>query len=96
MTKAGLYVSEIVPLSDTVAVAFREPSIYTRIELSSLDQEFREKYRAILEFVPYIDSLYFINQAEGTLTPVGYKLFADNSIRTTKSKITQTKKNKSI
>ena len=89
MTKAGLYVSEIVPLSDTVAVAFREPSIYTRIELSSLEQEFREKYRAILEFVPYIDSLYFINQAEGTLTPVGYKLFADNSIRTTKSKIQQ-------
>ena len=88
-TKSGLYVSEVVPLSETVAVAFREPSIYTRIELSSLDQEFREKYQAILEFIPYIDSLYLINQAEGTLTPVGYKLFADNNIRTTKSKIQQ-------
>lgn len=89
VTKAGLYISEIVPLSNTVAVAFREPSIYTRIELSSLDQEFREKYQAILEFIPYIDSLYLINQEEGTLTPVGYKLFTDNNIRTTKSKIQQ-------
>ena len=88
-TKSGLYISEIVPLSETVAVAFREPSIYTRIELSSLDTEFREKYASILEFIPYIDSLYLINQAEGTLTPVGYKLFADNNIRTTKSKIQQ-------
>ena len=88
-TKAGLYVSEIVPLSNTIAVAFREPSIYTRIELSSLDREFREKYAAIMEYIPYIDSIYFINQEEGTLTPVGYKLFADNNVKTTKSKIQQ-------
>ena len=89
LTKAGLYVSERVPLSNTVAVSFREPSIYTRIELASLDAEFREKYAAIIEFIPYIDSLYFINQEEGTLTPVGYKSFADNNIKTTKSKIQQ-------
>ena len=89
MTKAGLYVSERVPLSNTVAVSFREPSIYTRIELASLDTEFRDKYSAIMEYIPYIDSLYLINQEEGTLTPVGYKSFADNNIKTTKSKIQQ-------
>lgn len=89
MTKAGLYVSERVPLSNTVAASFREPSIYTRIELASLDAEFREKYSAIMEFIPYIDSLYLINQEEGTLTPVGYKSFANNNIKTTKSKIQQ-------
>lgn len=89
LTKAGLYVSEIVPLSNTVAVAFREPSIYTRIELSSLDNEFREKYQAIMEYIPYIDSLYYINQEEGTLTPVGYKAYADNNVKTTKSRIQQ-------
>jgi len=89
MTKAGLYVSERVPLSNTVAASFREPSIYTRIELASLDAEFREKYSAIMEFIPYIDSLYLINQEEGTLTPVGYKSFTNNNIKTTKSKIQQ-------
>lgn len=88
-TKAGIYVSEIVPLSNTIAVAFREPSIYTRIEMSTLDQEFRDKYQAILEYVPYIDSLYYIDQQEGTLTPISYKAFADNNVKTTKSKIQQ-------
>ena len=89
MTKAGLYVTERVPLSNTVAVSFKEPSIYTRIELASLDAEFRDKYSAIMEYVPYIDSLYLINQEEGTLTPVGYKSFTNNNIKTTKSKIQQ-------
>lgn len=89
MTKAGLYISEIVPLSNTVAVAFKEPSIYTRIELSSIDSEFRLKYAAIMDYIPYIDSIYYIDQEEGTLTPVGYKAFADNNIKTTKSKIQQ-------
>lgn len=89
MTKAGLYISEIVPLSNTVAVAFKEPSIYTRIELSSIDSEFRTKYAAIMDYIPYIDSIYYIDQEEGTLTPVGYKAFADNNIKTTKSKIQQ-------
>lgn len=88
-TKAGLYVSERVALSNTVAVSFREPSIYTRIELASLDAEFREKYSAVLEYIPYIDSLYLIDQEQGTLTPVGYKSFADNNVKTTKSKIQQ-------
>ena len=88
-SKAGLYVSERVALSENIAIAFREPSIYTRIELSTLDQEFREKYSSILEYIPYIDSIYFINQEEGTLTPVGYKSFADNNVKTTKSKIQQ-------
>ena len=88
-TKAGLYVSERVALSDNIAIAFREPSIFTRIELSTLDQEFREKYSSIMEYIPYIDSIYFIDQEQGTLTPVGYKSFADNSVKTTKSRIQQ-------
>ena len=88
-TKAGLYVSEMIPLSNNIAIAFREPSIYTRIELSTLDQEFREKYSSVIEYMPYIDSIYFINQEEGTLTPVGYKAFADNNVKTTKSRIQQ-------
>ena len=87
--KAGLYVSERVALSDHIAVAFREPSIYTRIEMSSLDRDFRDKYSSILEYIPYIDSIYYINQEEGTLTPVGYKSFADNNVKTTKSKVQQ-------
>lgn len=89
VSKSGLYVSEIVPISNLVAIAFREPSIYTRIELASLDTEFREKYSTILDYIPYIDTIYYIDQANSTLTPVTHKVFADNAIKTTKSKIQQ-------
>ena len=88
-TKSGLYVSEIVPLSESIAIAFREPSIYTRIELSSLDNEFRDKYSAIMEYIPYIDNIYYIDMNDGKLIPVGYKEFADNNVKSTKSRIQQ-------
>lgn len=88
-TKAGLYVSEIIPISDSLAIAFKEPSLYTRTEFMTLERDFREKYAAILDFIPYIDSIYYIDQTEGTLTPVGYKSYADNTLKTTKSKIQQ-------
>ena len=88
-SKAGLYVTEIIPISNNVAIAFKEPSLYTRTEFMTLEPDFREKYAAVLEFIPYIDSIYYIDQEEGTLTPVGYKSFADNTLKTTKSKIQQ-------
>lgn len=88
-SKAGLYISEIIPISDSIAIAFKEPSLYTRTEFMTLETDFREKYAAILDFIPYIDSIYYIDQNEGTLTPVGYKSYADNTLKTTKSKIQQ-------
>ena len=81
----GIYVSEIVPLSNKVAVGFKDASIYSLFEIQSLDEKFRNKYSSIIEFIPYIDAMYLI---EGTtLVPVGYKVYPDNVNKTIKSKI---------
>lgn len=83
----GLYVSEVVPLSYKIAVGFKEPSIYSLMEVASLDDAFKDKYSSIIDLVPYIDTLYLINMDTQSLDPVGYKVYADNAVKTVKSKI---------
>ena len=81
----GLYVSEIIPLSDRIAIGFKEPSIYGYFESISIDDKFRAKYSSIIDLIPYIDSLYII---DGTsLIPVGYKIYVDNVNKSIRSKI---------
>ena len=83
----GLYTSELIPLSDRVAIEFRDFSLYSALELAGLDADFRSKHQNILYFVPHIDALYIINQEEGTLTPIGFKVFPDSPTKTAKSRI---------
>lgn len=83
----GLYVSEIVPVSANLAVSFKQASIYSVFEANSLDDKFREKYNDIIMFTSYIDGIYVINQEDKTLTPVGYKVYPENAVKTIKSKI---------
>lgn len=81
----GLYLSEIIPLSERIAIGFKEPSIYGYFESISIDDRFRAKYASIIDLIPYIDSLYII---DGTnLLPVGYKIYADNVNKSIRSKI---------
>ena len=83
----GIYCTEIVPLSHNIAVQFKEPSIYSYFEVASIDQKFKEKYASVFEYIPYIDSIYLIDENAGTLTPVGYKVYSDNVTKSIKSKI---------
>lgn len=83
----GLFVSEVVPLSESVAIGFREPSIYNVFELASLDDATRRKYSSIIDYIPYIDELYVINQETHELIPVGYKKYTNNAVKTVQSKI---------
>lgn len=83
----GIYCSEIVPLSNKIAIGFKDASIYSLFEIASLTQKDRDKYSSIVEFIPYIDALYIINEENKTLEPVGYKIFPDNATKTVKSKI---------
>jgi hypothetical protein len=83
----GLFVSEVVPLSESVAIGFREPSIYNVFELASLDDATRRKYSSIIDYIPYIDELYVINQETHELIPVGYKKYTDNAVKTVQSKL---------
>lgn len=83
----GLYVSEIVPLSNKIAIGFKDASIYSLFEIASLSNQDKDKYSSIIEYIPYIDALYIIDQENSTLTPVGYKIFPENANKTVKSKI---------
>lgn len=82
-----LYLTEIVPLSDTIAIGFKEASIYSLFEIASLDVRFREKFSSILDYFPYIDAVYIIDRDSQQLIPIGHKLYPDNAAKTTKSKI---------
>lgn len=83
----GLFVSEVVPLSESIAIGFREPSIYNVFELASLDDATRRKYSSIIDYIPYIDELYVINQETHELIPVGYKKYTNNAVKTVQSKL---------
>lgn len=83
----GLYISEVVPVSENLAVSFRQASIYSIFESSSLDDKFRTKYNDVIGYIAYIDSIYIIDQETRTLTPVGYKVYPENAVKTVKSKI---------
>ena len=62
---ACLYKTKIVPVSPTIAIGFREPSIYNTIfENSVLDQKFINKYTRLLTMMVYIDNIYVIQNGE--------------------------------
>ena len=83
-----LYTSELVPITDKFAFAFREPSIYSIVfETALLDEKFTDKYRDIISVLSYIDNIYFIDQEAGEITPIGYKRYPTNKMKDTKSRI---------
>ena len=83
----GIYCSEIVPLNNKIAIGFKDASAYSLIEMASLDNAFKEKYETVISFIPYIDALYIIDEANQTLIPIGYKIYPDNATKSIKSKI---------
>ena len=85
---ATLYSTEIVPVSDTYAFVFREPSIYNIIfESAVLDQEFVDKFGDLISFCAYIDEIYYINHETHELQPVRTNVYPNNMKKTVKSRI---------
>lgn len=85
-----LYRTDIVPVSEDFAIAFREPSIYNMVfEIAMLDQEFVDKFRDIIALISYIDDIYYINRRTMTLDPIEYRHHINNTAKTAKSKIIQ-------
>lgn len=83
----GIYCTEVVPMNDKIAISFRQPSIYNIFELVTIDDKTRSDYSTIIDYIPYIDTIYIIDMENQQLVPVGYKMFADSNQRTVKSKI---------
>ena len=86
-TKEGIYVSEIVQISDRFAIAFKEPTLYNVIENNSIDNDFRRRYADIINMIPCIDTIYVIDSESLQLIPIGYKIYDNNATKTFKSKI---------
>lgn len=84
--EAKLYPTTIVPITDTIAIGFREPSIYNTIfENSVLDQKFVDKYTSLLTMMVYIDEIYLIDG--NNYVPIRYKKDKQSVAKTTKYRI---------
>lgn len=83
-----LYSTEIVPVSDDYAFAFREPSIYNIIfESAVLDEDFVDKFGDLITISTYIDQIYYINKEARELQPVRTNIYPNNMKKTVKSRI---------
>ena len=84
----GLFVSEIIPISENYAVELKVPSIYSVLfETSSYNQKFREDYARTIQFIPYVENFYQIDAVNEQLIPIGYQVFANNQGKTAKSRV---------
>lgn len=84
----SLYTTELVPVSDEYAFAFREPSIYNIIfESAMLDEEFVNKFDELVSICTYIDAIYKIDHVNKELQPVRTNVYPNNMKKTLKSRI---------
>ena len=84
----GLFVSEIMPISENYAVELKVPSIYSVLfETSSYNQKFRQDYARTIQFIPYVENFYQIDAVNEQLIPIGYQVFANNQGKTAKSRV---------
>lgn len=83
-----LYTTEIIPISETYAISFHDPSIYNVVfENASLPRKFTNKYADMLSILMYIDTIYKIDVKTKRLIPIALKEFPDSISNTTKVKI---------
>lgn len=80
---------EIIPVSDQFAIGWHaEPSIYSiEIEPLLIDQETQEKYARIINLIPFISRMYYIDAAKGEFVPIDESPVAKNLAKTVKNKL---------
>ena len=84
--KSAYYVSARVPVSNNIAISFKESTLKDVIDIESLDEKFRNKYSTVIGLIPYIDDIYQIDMSSQSLIKIEYEEF-DSYIRTFKAKI---------
>ena len=83
-----LYKSELIPISSTYAISFKEPSIYdAQIVPLYLDSSWYEKMESTVAIAAFIDKIYVIDAANSSLHPLNIKEYKDNITKTIKSKV---------
>ena len=84
----GMFPAEVVAISENYAIAFVVPSIYSTLSISDLlDDDFLNKYRNTVSYIPYIDTIYQIDKASHSLVPIDWKKYANNEGKTLKSRV---------
>jgi len=82
------YESVISIINDKYAVGIKAPSLYTILyELNTISEAFREKYKAVINLIQFIDYIYVIDQDSNSLEPIGWKAYVGDDSKTYKSKI---------
>lgn len=72
----SLYRTRPVPINNQYAIGFVTQSVYSNLfEPASLSDEFTKKYRAIIDIMPNIDTVYKIDAASRTLVPISFGKF---------------------
>ncbi len=85
---SGLYVSEVVPVSDDIAISLREPSIYNIVfETALLDEKFLESHQDLVSVCAYIDTFYKIDHESQSLIPIDIPVFENNVTKSYKTRI---------
>lgn len=78
-----LYRTDIIPVSDNYAIAFKEPSIYnTLFEPNMLSAELTEKYNGLIRILLYVDTVYSIDYEHQQLRPVLIKEYPKDEAKT--------------
>ena len=84
---AGLFASEVMPISHDFAIAFQEPTLYSvLLESAVYGADFRKKYDNVISIMPYISEIYWLDHKNQKLVRVSYTEYANNAAKTAKSK----------
>lgn len=86
-TGSGVYAAERIPLSDSVAVDLKIPTIYDSFEINMISAKARDKYVAVVPFIPYISTVFNLDIANRSLAPIKYHVFKDDEQKTIHAKI---------
>lgn len=84
----NLYHTEVVPISDVYAMSFKDPSIYdVEVAPKYLEADWYDKMKDTIAINMYVDRIFVIDAASGSLRPLAIKEYPNNPQKTLKMKV---------
>lgn len=74
-------------VSGDYVVVLRPLSLFDLLEDTYINDEFRNKYGAVIRLSQFISNIYFIDRARGVLKPIDLRPEVDSIVKTLKNKI---------
>lgn len=82
------YESILNVINDKFAITIKIPSVFTMLyEYNTLDQDFKNKYKAMSAIIQYIDRIMYIDKDSSQFIPIGWKTYIGDYSKSFKSKI---------